>query len=467
MRLGLRRAGVLLASAVLLAVTISGCGDDDGKKDAGPGTEAGLDGPAMDMGADAQVDTLPPDTLAPDTMPTGFNMGEGCNLNSECKVDMNKPTCVQVSSSKGIGICSRECIPDDPASPLSNEDNCPSGFVCASFVFTSATFNYCLKKCTPDLSKNTCPASSKQTCHPVSTRYSGELDTAVCWYLACEDDKDCPVFSDVDCVADTECASVGADAFCDDNELRCARPGNCTVSGMCGPHTYGSATGKVGDPCTSDFQCPNNGFCNQETNDAEAIGSIYTNGYCAVMNCSTFFAANMSEFTCPAGSVCHNLYYGGVCFKSCTLDDPSSCRGQAQDKGGDYECYSYATWQAATGVPAATAPVCMTTAFQDCAGWAGSSYDCSVYADTGNPTNMVCRDRFTGIPTTDKYDVTGVCLDDTASGPFQQPPDAGPDVGQPDAGQPDAAAPDAVAPDASQPDTVAPDAGAPDAPMID
>jgi hypothetical protein len=44
--------------------------------------------------------------------------------------------------------------------------------------------------------------------------------------------------------------------------------------------------------------------------------------------------------------------------------------------------------------------------------------DCTHLADTGNPTHMACRDGKTGAIKANPKDPTGVCLDDTASGPF-------------------------------------------------
>ena len=84
----------------------------------------------------------------------------------------------------------------------------------------------------------------------------------------------------------------------------------------------------------------------------------------------------------------------------------------------------------------------------------GTKLDCSSLGDQGNPTNMKCRDRFTGLNKSDQADPTGICLDDTASGSFDPAPDGGTpsDVGVPDVGVPDAGAPDAAAPDVNTTD---------------
>jgi len=442
-----RHAGLFGLWVVLLlpAMLALGCSDDDKPKDQGVDS---IDGTTPDMG----VDTIP-DTGAPD-MPVATSMGEGCQSQKDCKA--GSPVCLTLDKTKAIGICSMECTPDDPSTQLINEDNCPSGFLCASFPYTTVTYNYCLKKCSPDITKNTCPASSKQACYPASTRY-GDTDQPVCWYLACVDGKDCPVLSEQTCVADSECTSVGTDAFCDPSSKRCARPGNCTVSGICGVHTMGKATAKVGDPCNSDFDCPNNGRCFEESTDSNSIGAAWRNGYCTISNCT--FATGMPDFACPTGSTCHSLYYGGICAKTCKLAGATDCRNNALDKGGDYECYAWNNLYIG-GVQIAAEPICLSAAGQTCDSL-GTSLDCSSLGDQGNPTNMKCRDRHTGVPKTLKDDPGGVCLDDTASGPFEAAPDGGmPDSVMPDSAMPDSAAPDSiVAPDAGTPDqTVTPDA---------
>lgn len=403
----------MLCAAVLtgLLLVAAGCSDDDKPKDSGL-----VDVSQLDMGADVEV----PDTLAPDLPPADHNMGEGCKTNSDCKT--GSPDCLVLSKAEGIGICSKTCTPDNPDTPLINEDDCPTDFVCASFNYTTATYNYCLKTCTPSMTTNPCPASSKQTCHPVSTRFT-DLDQPVCWYLACKDGKDCPVMSATTCSIDADCTSVGADAFCESGE--CARPGKCnTTSGLCAPHTLGKAGSKVGDPCTSDFDCPNAGTCFPATSDSTTIGTLWANGYCTISGCA---AASLTDFACPTGSACNHLYYGGICAKTCKLDDASTCRNNPADKGGDYECYAWDNLVVGGGIQVTSEPVCMSAASQECD--MGASLSCATLGDQSdqanpNPTNMSCRNRFTGVATT-QTDPAGVCLDNTASGPFAPAPDGG------------------------------------------
>ncbi|MCC6748761.1 MAG: hypothetical protein IT371_13965 [Deltaproteobacteria bacterium] len=407
-----RETGVGLALALALAC---GCKGSSGTPDAAPSPTR--DAAAVDAAGDAGRDAAPDAAVAPD-LGLESNLGQGCSGNATCK--KGSPLCIMMDFDRGLGICSRACKPDSPATPLANEDDCPEGYVCGAFRFTSGTSNYCLKKCTPSLTQNPCPSSSGQTCHPLSTRYAS-LKQAVCWYLACKDGKDCPVYANKTCAGDPDCAAVASDAFCDLDQKRCARPGNCTKGGLCGPHAFGSAKAKVGDPCASDLDCPNSGACLEEAADKTAIGPSYHNGYCTVRNCA--FGKAVPEFACPTGSTCAQMYYGGLCMKSCTLASANDCRGHGADKGGDYECYAYDAISVG-GVPAAETPICMNAARQICSDL-GGTLTCESFAAKGNPTNMSCRDRFTGQAKSNPKDPKGVCLDDTASGPFQPAPDGG------------------------------------------
>lgn len=440
-----------LALMVLFALgaLVAGCSDDTkqptpdgGKKDtlrkeAAVGSEGG-------GGSDLLPDTKPKTDLPP----ADSKLGEGCGSAKDCSKDA--ALCLMPEGSKGVGICSMECTGDDPGTPLINEDSCPNGYLCASFAYTTKTYYYCLKKCTPSLTKNDCPASSNRACHPSSTRY-GDLEVAVCWYLKCTDGKDCPVFSDTKCVIDSDCTSIAADAFCDSSRYLCARPGKCEASGLCGNHSYGKATAKVGDPCKNDFDCPPNGECLNEVADPNGIGVSWRNGYCTIPGCS--FATSLTNAACPTGSTCNHLYYGGLCNKTCKLDAATDCRNNSADKGGDYECYAWNNLViGSTNVTAE--PVCVNAASQTCDSL-GTKLTCaSLGTESGNTTNMDCRDRYTGVVKANKADPNGVCLDDTASGPFEAPKlDGGPkpdttvkaDLGTPDKGPAKDAAKDAGA----------------------
>jgi hypothetical protein len=164
-----------------------------------------------------------------------------------------------------------------------------------------------------------------------------------------------------------------------------------------------------------------------------------------IPNCT--FAKQLPAFACPAGATCNNLFYGGQCHKSCDLTKATDCRGYAGDKGGDYECYAWNNLVIGS-TQVSDAPVCANAAGQTCDNL-GTKLDCSSLGlESGNTTKMSCRDRYTGVAKANKADPTGVCLDDTASGPFETPVpvEAGPDQGKKDAGTKDVKAPDTKAP---------------------
>lgn len=402
---------------VFVAVFAIGCSDDTTTLPDAKGNDGALDMIQSETGIilDNGISDLQKDTTQTADAPTGNYMGEGCANKSEC----GSLDCLMIDKSQGLGVCSRSCTPDDTTTPLINEDDCPSDFTCSTFSYTSGDFYYCLKDCTPSLTQNPCPTSSKTTCHPASTRFVS-LSQTVCWYLACVTDEDCPVYSEQSCNTNADCTGIAADAFCD-NHL-CAKPGNCTPGGVCGKHTAGSATAKVGDPCTSDFDCPNNGACIQE--EAGATGPDYHNGYCIVPYCA--FSGSLTDYVCPTGSTCFQLFYGGACLKTCDMTKEEDCRNNPDDNGGDYECLDWGTWSIG-GIAIAAEPVCMNAPDNNCDG-IPSGYDCSSYAPQGNPTNMTCRDQITGEIKTDPLDPRGICLDDTASGEFQSATDAGVDT---------------------------------------
>jgi hypothetical protein len=440
------RRGIVLLGCLALACSLFACSDDST-----PPADAGADTVKSDgiQVIDAEVDA----TTEPSVM------GEGCQDSTTCKGDA--PDCILFDADNAKGICSSKCTPDDPETRLINEDSCPRGFICGTFRFTgSEPVNYCLKTCTPSVTTNPCPASSGQTCDPVSTRYS-DLDNTVCWEAACATDKDCPVGSDVICTTDAPCKTAlnDNDAFCASNR-RCSLPGKCTPGGLCGKHTRGKPGAKVGDSCATDLDCQDGGFC-------LGSGDGYPNGYCASRGCGS----GLPEFNCPAGAVCHRLFFGGFCHKACDQADATSCRNNPADRGGNYECYAWNNLSLGDA-NVSDAPICAPTGNQACDGL-GSTIDCpSLAADPqNNPLKMACRNRETNEILTNMRDPSGFCMDDTASGRFGPDPDGGmPDSGAdagvdsavPDGAAPDSAAPDSAAPDSAAPDSAAPDSAAPD-----
>ncbi len=202
-------------------------------------------------------------------------------------------------------------------------------------------------------------------------------------------------------------------------------------------HTgLGKKTAKVGDPCKSDLDCPENGSCIEESNTyTGSIGVAWRNGYCVVRYCS--WPTSLKEFACPTGSTCNMLYYGGYCFKSCNPTKAEHCRNNASDKGGDYECYNWTTWTTG-GIKVAAEPLCINASSRRCDTLGTST--CESLGNKPNAQQMSCRDRYTGKAKASKTDSKGVCLDNTASGKFLT---NAPDGGYPDAKTPDAGVPDA------------------------
>ena len=401
-------------------LTLAGCSDDT-VADKDTGADVGVEAGADLAPADTSPDTPAKDAADTDGIEKVGNMGEGCTKVAECT---GKPAiCLNISKTKGASACSAKCTPDDYKTPLINEDSCPKNFTCSRITMSDQTVKYyCLKDCIPSDTKNPCPKSGKTACRPYSSN-AVSPGKAVCRYSACTVDKDCPVWAVTTCSTDGDCASVGKGAFC--LSSTCALPGKClTAAGLCGSHPgVGTKTAKVGDPCKSDLDCSESGYCIRESNKyTGALGVAYRNGYCAQRDC--MFAKTMPSFKCPTGSHCNMRYYGGYCFKSCKLSDTKGCRGQ--DKGGDYECYDWSSWNMG-GVKITAGPTCQNASSRTCDTVNSKVYCASLASDSKNPTKMNCRDRYTGAVLSDPKSKKGVCLDDTASGAFDKPKaDAGP-----------------------------------------
>jgi hypothetical protein len=418
---GVRVWGICLALAPVAGCTRAPVGTDGppGNPDAAAlDTFQVWDIPAVDC-------CLPPDLDS--HIPA--NVGDRCTESRDCSP--RSPLCLTYTNlfgwvTKSRGICSLRCTPDDKSTPLVDEDDCPRGSHCAYLGSAPGPPKpckdcYCLMECTPSLSQNPCPTGSGTTCHPESSRWHSEQKN-LCIWPACETHRDCPVQGTTLCTRDADCKKLGSDGYCYFSDAgaasgTCAVPGTCTASGLCGPHTRGQAGSGVGDPCKSDLDCPGNGRCLQETSGSGAIGVHNHNGYCVVPWCS--HEATLPAYACPAGSTCHRLYHGGMCFRSCRLQSKSDCRGNGSDRGGDYECYAWNNLTlSASGLKVANGPLC-----ESAANWAcdriGATLTCAnLGLSDGNSTHMVCRDRATGARLSNKKDPAGVCLDDTASGPF-------------------------------------------------
>lgn len=341
-------------------------------------------------------------------------MGLVCASDKDCCSGM---TCA--ATFNGARLCTRSCTPDDPKTPLANEDNCPgspSSFICANIASPPTTTYRCLQRCVPTKGKNTCPAGL--ACNPKSTWMTVSVDEAVCGFKPCATGKDCPVYFTKLCsptIPITHCVGLPTGTFCAPHYPgsfggRCAQPGVCEKSsGLCVAHKLGNSKAKVGDPCLNDQDCGGSMECLMEVSTS---GTVYfRNGYCSVEGC--IFAKTFSERACPSGSVCSSRYYGGRCLKSCDINKASTCRGYSKDKHGDYDCRA---WNFFYGSPL-KAPVCEPGYAADCSYFTGTKYTCAVVGLSGNPTKMACRQPGTGKILSD-YSPWGTCLDTTASGPY-------------------------------------------------
>jgi len=351
--------------------------------------------------------------------------------------------CMAISTTSSI--CTRTCTPDNPATPLVNEDDCPSGNVCGTLGSGSTGQNFCFRKCAPKLGCDDCDTGV--SCHPSSGSYVGLRKQAVCLFAGCTSNSGCPVTTGTacdtvqqNCPAGQSCVPTGQGTSSSTLGI-CAKPGLCDLaSGLCAPHNQGIASAKVGDPCNSDLECGNAMYCLFEVDEAKLLkkggdtctdngdccsgtclyGACtaglcevrYRNGYCTVLGCT--YAGTLPFRACPTGSTCNHLYGGGLCQLTCTLAQASSCRNNPADLWGDYECRNWSKISL-QGAPAAGGPVCDFGFAVPCSIWWQTGVDCTVLGDTNNPTNMSCRD-YKGNAITNPYSPDGRCFDNTASG---------------------------------------------------
>ena len=138
------------------------------------------------------------------------------------------------------------------------------------------------------------------------------------------------------------------------------------------------------------------------------------NGYCTIAGCA--FASTLTHRACATGSTCTYYAYGGLCYKSCDLTKASTCRNQAKDKHGDYECRAWNNLSI-YGTMVSKTPVCEPGYWATCDVFGSTTLSCSYLGlhNKGNPTKMSCRDPKSGkgLP---KGSPSGYCLDNTASG---------------------------------------------------
>ena len=170
-----------------------------------------------------------------------------------------------------------------------------------------------------------------------------------------------------------------------------------------------------GSTCSSDGECC--GSCNLTTGRCEGTCKIESrNGYCTIAGCTFASATTYSQFACPTGSTCNNIFFGGLCMKDCDLAMATDCRNNANDKYGDYECYAWNNLSVG-GVPVAANPVC-SFSIAPCDIF-GSNFvlDCTSLGNQSNPTSMGCRSLATKQLLSNTRDPAGYCLDNTTSGP--------------------------------------------------
>ncbi len=375
------------APATDRAVTIK----DKGTPTDGAGPEATKwdGGPTADTGADA-------------AKPTGDGtIGMPCKKASDCK--KASPLCVE-------GICTMACENTD----------CPdkTKHSCSYVSVNGKDHHYCLLRCKPTDTQNPCPKGTKTACTPTSVYYADAYDVAVCWEEPCATGADCPVDvgkacnpsnGNKDCAKGHTCSKLTA------TKGRCQAPGKCNAkSGLCGAHTFGKASAKIGDFCKSDKDCANDMSCFLQEVDGGV--TIARNGYCVKSGCT--FAKTLKSAACPAGSGCNRAYYGGLCQKKCTLKGKNACRGKTGDLFGDYECYAWDGIQLGK-MTISDSPLCDVAALTPCDLYKDDGLECKDFGDATNSTKMACRDLKNQL-LSNKFDAKGFCLDDTSSGPTKK-----------------------------------------------
>ncbi len=358
------------------------------------------------------VDTLQPDTYspdlppAPDVGPTGPNVGAPCSTTSDCK---GGTQCLL--NLGGVSICTMTCTTDNPKT-TQNEDSCPNlaKNICGEVRLASGgTQNYCFQKCQPRSNGNDCPA--ELACDPTSGDVTGSSELAICGRPACKTNVDCNVFTAKTCTSTSAGCGTGETCVALSSGNRCARPGLCnTTSGMCEGHNQGVANVKIGAPCAADVDCGNDQFCLRESGTGAAV--VWRGGYCTKLGC--VHQNTVPKLACPSGSSCSRAYgaASGLCLKSCSLSDATTCRNRSGDFLGDYDCYAWDHYSIG-GKPVATTPVCDLPIHCNF-----FTSGCSGLGLSPNSTNMTCRNKNNNVLAS-STDPSGFCLDNSAAGPVQ------------------------------------------------
>lgn len=288
-----RRAHLLLCGLALFC----GCPDDGTRGDAG------------DLGAS--------DALSqPDLRPRRDGLIKG-EVGSRCDVSAGgcdgKAVCVDLRA--GLGVCVIPgCTLEDPRTPR-REDNCPAGTACARITLKpsgsgAGERNVCLRRCSPDEADKPCDRwNPSLSCDPASILLTGY--TEVCGAPTCNTDEDCG----------------NRDPF--DPDSRCDE-----TTGVC--LSRGSASVKIGAPCTSGAQCGPGQHCLPE--QSAAIAGRVRGGYCTIIGCRYG-----DPWACPSGSRCVGLASAtGPSLCLATGCDPTAAPAKdgCRDKSSGYRCYA-------------------------------------------------------------------------------------------------------------------------------
>jgi hypothetical protein len=255
---------VLAAAALGAACSSSHAGEDGGARPGSDGATTTEDGaiptrdgavvPREDAGVDPTPDAGPIDR--PDASTRTAHVGTPCETDEDC------PGLFCSTAGSGFGYCSWICADGMP---------CPDDAVCATFG--SPSFGYCMQRCDP----GAMDCAVGYLCEP------GIADAPVC-YPGCGSDAECPM--------GTACGEG--------------------VSGVRSCFTPGSG---VGDPCMRSEQCPEAGYCLDETSWGTPHGL-----------CVTFCDLGTGA-GCEGATTCVSWGFAsgaGSCIPTC--DDVRPCR---------------------------------------------------------------------------------------------------------------------------------------------
>jgi hypothetical protein len=96
--------------------------------------------------------------------------------------------------------------------------------------------------------------------------------------------------------------------------------------------------------------------------------------------------------------------------KACDPKNAATCRGNPNDRSGDYECRAWNNFGLSAG------PICEFGSNVPCDIFPASS-DCASVGLSPNDTQMTCRAPSTQQPAASANDPAGFCYDNTPSGP--------------------------------------------------